>query len=410
MAAQIGDLKASGQERAEPHAGSLLAAWRSRLARSVRDRDSDTAGRLVRSIACLVPDAPGVVTDWHAVLGVGHADICASFARMAHCLDPSDGNHAKNRFHYAAKANRPDLMPPHWIRDVLSEAVTLQRVLQDRGLSAANDFLNCPGLSGEKYYLPRFRALRHFVRFNIDPNYRASYLKNCIVVTKFLSNTTNPSDVNSEDIILRDVLNIAQLTEKIDTVISSGELDAYPTNVEKRIRDGDISNSKFTNELNKWRDFVTESLMVYWKNLNDAGLVSELYGFSAERSADCSASIKFHVNEILAGPVIGPHYHSGHRFDQAKFPILSAVYYPKSIARNDSSKAGYLEFGRPEFALPFEANRVTFRPVAGSLIIFPAFAYHGVVPIDQAPRYSINIDVYLKPESSASWEVSEFFA
>ncbi len=119
---------------------------------------------------------------------------------------------------------------------------------------------------------------------------------------------------------------------------------------------------------------------------------------------------RYHVNEILAGPVIGPHYHSGHRFDRMLFPVLSAVYYPRTVAENDESKAGYLEFGRPEFALPFEPACVAFRPVAGSLIIFPAFANHGVIPIEQAPRYSINIDAYLKPREAASWEVAEFFA
>lgn len=405
----IGDLKTAKQETGALHLGLSLAAWRTRLVQSVRDDNGDSARRLLRSIACMVPHDPGLVSDWRTALKTSHPDICASLARMAQCLEPFDRNHFRDRLHYSAKANRPDLMPPHWMRDVLSEAVTLQRLLQDRGLSAAGDFLKCQNLSGKSYYLPRFRALLHFVKFNADPTYKANYLRNCIAVANFHSSGRRSTCVDINQAILDDFIEIARFKEKIDTVISSGELGTYPTNVEKKIRASEIPVDRFTPKLNEWREFLVKSVQLYWKNLIKSDMVSELYGFSTIRSSDCSMSINYHINEILAGPVIGPHYHSGHRFDEVQFPVLSAVYYPKTITKNEVSNAGYLEFGRPEFALPFEASCVRYRPVAGSLIIFPAFAYHGVVPIDQAPRYSINVDVYLKPESSSSWQVSEFF-
>lgn len=387
-----------------------LNEWSARQIQATAGGDTDTAVRLARSIACLAPDDPVVLSTSQRVQATGHLDTCASFARMVYFLDPSSDTCAGDRLHWPAKANRPDLMPPHWMRDVLLEAVTLQRLLQQSGAEAACEYLRRPDLIGNRFYMPRFRALRHFARFNADPAYRASFVRDCILVTNLTpADRADPApEVNQ--VILDNFVEIADLTEKTDTVVATGELDAYPTNVEKRIRANRIATGTFTPVLNAWKTFVSNSFRAYWRHLTAAGHVQDLYGFAADRASNCQVSTRYHMNEILAGPVIGPHYHSGHRFDHMIFPLLSAVYYPRTIAENDTTKAGYLEFGRPEFTLPFEPACLSFRPVAGSLIVFPAFAYHGVIPIDRAPRYSINIDAYLKPREAASWEVSELFA
>lgn len=378
-----------------------------RLAQAIGNADSVATERLARSIACLAPHDPAVVATSDRLARADHLDVWAPYARMARFLDPANSGRAADRFHRAAKANRPDLMPPHLVRDVLFEARSLQRLIQDAGPAAACAYLQRPELLGNRTYVPRFRALRHFARFNADAEYRTAFLQNCIATSEIdpASGSDNGPDYNQ--VILDDLIGIANLKEKTDTVFSTGELGAYPANVDKRIRASKVSTLKFTPALIAWRDAISRRLMAYWQHVVDSDLVRSLYGFSAEQMTDCSASVSYHVNEILNGPVLGPHYHSGHRFDEMDFPLLSAVYYPRTVPKNEQTKAGYLEFGRPEFALPFEPACVEYRPIAGSLIIFPAFAYHGVIPIDRGPRYSINLDVYLRPANAASAAVSE---
>lgn len=379
------------------------------LARVLRSNDNETAVRLARSMACLEPNDPGLAIVSKAIWKTGDLSISASFARMAQCLDPVDDSQKNDRFHRSVKAGRPSLMPPHWMRDVLFEAETLQTFIEKEQLSAARSFLRRSDLAGHRYYVPRFRALQHFINFNTDSNYRSAFMRNCLVISMIKSTNSSVNDSNYHQGILDGILDIAKWTEERDTVISTGGLEAYPNNVEKRIRSGRISGADFTDELNVWKDVVLQSFSYCWNSILKNEMVEALFGISGRHFDDAISRTHFHVNEIVAGPVLGPHYHSAHRHDELRFPFLSAVYYPRSVPKNDISKAGYLEFGRPEFVIPFEPSCANFRPVTGSLIVFPAFAYHGVVPIDTAPRYSINIDFYLKPKDAPTWMVSEFF-
>lgn len=360
-------------------------------------------------MACLEPSDPELANVSTSIWRTGDLSVGASFARMAQCLDPVNSLRVNERIHRSVKAGRPDLMPPHWMRDVLFEARAVQVFIEKGQLSNARSFLDRPDLLGHRYYVPRFRALKHFVNFNIDANYRNSFMRNCISVSMIKPASASVSHLEYHQKILDSLLGIAKWTESRDTIVSSGELENYPNNVEKKIRSGHIFSSEFGDSLNKWKDQVINNFSSCWDGILRSGMVEGLYGFSGEHFDNALSRTHFHVNEILAGPVLGPHYHSAHRHDELRFPFLSAVYYPRSVPKNDASKAGYLEFGRPEFVIPFEPSCADFRPVAGSLIVFPAFAYHGVIPIETAPRYSINIDFYLKRRDAPTWMVSEFF-
>ncbi len=360
-------------------------------------------------MACIAPEDPGIarvlrLTSWNADL-----DTTASLARMAVCLDPADSTLPSERIHRSAKAKRPDLLPPHWIRDVLAEAQALQSVIQTSGLEAARSFIANPELAGHRTYLPRFHALKHFVRFNTEPGYRAVFLRNCLSAIALLPERAPAGTPDANGIILKDLAGIAKWVDRTDTIVPGKSLPIYAGTVEKRMLAGKLRNATFTDVLRKWRQAIVDHSVEFWRRQHKASLVGSLYGRWSDRLEDCDAGITFHINKILSGPVIGPHYHSAHRYDEQEFPMISGVYYPETIQQDDATKAGYLEFGRPDFPVPFEPVRVTFRPVAGTLILFPAFAYHGVIPIKQGPRYSVNLDVYLKPQQSNSWCTADLF-
>lgn len=77
--------------------------------------------------------------------------------------------------------------------------------------------------------------------------------------------------------------------------------------------------------------------------------------------------------------------------------ISSACYIsvPENLTRGDRDHAGWLRLGKP--AIPtvpeLEAER-HIRPEAGTLVLFPAYMWHGVEPFESAsPRLSVAFDV-----------------
>lgn len=385
------------------------------LIAALRDGEHGSVDHRVRSWACLRPDDPDLVAVSALMPTDRLPDTSAALARMAQCLAPADPALPKERIHRSIKARRPDLMPPHWMRDVMVEAEALQATIQDAGLAAAREFLRRPDLVGHRCYMPRFRALRHLVLFNTEPAYRASFLQHSLRTDGIFPDGRTVDGRDANQAVLHELSEVSDWEDVVDTVIPSEALDAYPTDVEKRIRAGKLAAGQLAAALsrsailNSWHRQIIRSFDSYWQTQLRFDLVRDHFGFRRKRTPKNISGIILHINEILSGPALGPHYHSGHRYDSMNFPLLSGVYYPTTIPENAVSKAGYLEIGRPDFQVPFDPVRVTVRPVAGSLIMFPAFAYHGVVPIDRSPRHSINIDVYVRARNTASWSVAEFF-
>ena len=159
-----------------------------------------------------------------------------------------------------------------------------------------------------------------------------------------------------------------------------------------------------------WRKSIESRCVSFWFHLIKNDLTKDLYGIDSRYAAEAEFDVRYHINEILAGPVLGPHYHSGSAgYDIAAYPLASAVYYPRTVPEDHASKAGYLELGRPNFGTVFEPETLAIRPVAGHIVMFPAFAFHGVVPINQSPRYSINIDLHARRKGSRDNSILGFF-
>lgn len=384
--------------------------WTRALVQAIRANDEETSERMARTVACLSPDSTSLAGIAKIAAGVKYLDTYASLSRMAQILDPADRTHLGDRVHRSIKAVRPDLMPPHWMRDVMREADTLQALILQAGLPAAHDFVRRADLVGSRFYMPRFRALRHFVLFNADSDYRERF-----VTTSIRERTVPPGRGSADEAIedrqvLEHLLAMADWAEATDTIVSSEDNDSESSGGDKkRIRASRLPVEQFSPVLLKWKQQIHQELNAYWADQVQCGQISELFGFSIRDHEDVLFHVTFNINEIVSGSVLGPHYHSGHQYNTMVFPILSAVYYPDDIPENDKTKSGYLEIGRPDFQVPFEPTRLTVRPTAGKLIMFPAFAYHGVVPIDRGPRRSVNLDVYLKPKAASSWRISEFF-
>ncbi len=98
---------------------------------------------------------------------------------------------------------------------------------------------------------------------------------------------------------------------------------------------------------------------------------------------------------LTAGGRHPPHIHES--------AWLSGVYYvavPAQIGAESSDRGGWLEFGRPDHALPEGStfHCVSRPPQAGTALLFPSYVFHGTLPFDgPGERIGIAFDAY--PES-----------
>jgi len=81
---------------------------------------------------------------------------------------------------------------------------------------------------------------------------------------------------------------------------------------------------------------------------------------------------------------------------------VSGVYYvavPDSITDADPGHAGWIEFGRPGYDVPFDrpVDARMFQPRAGTMLLFPSFLFHRTIPFagqEGGERISIAFDLY----------------
>ena len=98
---------------------------------------------------------------------------------------------------------------------------------------------------------------------------------------------------------------------------------------------------------------------------------------------------------LKAGGRHPPHVHEG--------AWLSGVYYvavPERLAADREGRGGWLEFGRPDHALPegSDVRRAIHEPRAGTALLFPSYFYHGTLPFAGAgERIGIAFDAYPEP-------------
>lgn len=79
---------------------------------------------------------------------------------------------------------------------------------------------------------------------------------------------------------------------------------------------------------------------------------------------------------------------------------LSGCYYvrtPLSLSKGDCGRSGWIEFGRPDCALPegFEPPVSAVMPEPGLVVFFPSYLFHGTIPFrGEEERIGIAFDVY----------------
>ena len=94
-------------------------------------------------------------------------------------------------------------------------------------------------------------------------------------------------------------------------------------------------------------------------------------------------SQKFSLS-IWATTLTGPGHQSPH-FHPSGW--LSGVYYvslPKAISEDDQTKAGWIEYGKPNdnFGLKATSLTHTIQPEEGLMVLFPSYMYHRTIPFD----------------------------
>lgn len=75
---------------------------------------------------------------------------------------------------------------------------------------------------------------------------------------------------------------------------------------------------------------------------------------------------------------------------------ISSAYYVEvpAVTADETAKTGWLKFGEPRFPVPGATAVKRVQPVAGRLVLFPSYMWHGTTPLtaDQ-PRLAVAFDV-----------------
>jgi hypothetical protein len=102
----------------------------------------------------------------------------------------------------------------------------------------------------------------------------------------------------------------------------------------------------------------------------------EQFSFSGSWSSRLRDS-GFHVNHLHPGGWISSCYY---------------VDLPPAVD-NPTEQQGWIKFGQPSFDVGLAPRRV-IQPVAGKLVLFPSYMWHGTIPFrDAHPRTTIAFDV-----------------
>ena len=88
-------------------------------------------------------------------------------------------------------------------------------------------------------------------------------------------------------------------------------------------------------------------------------------------------------------------HHADHVHPQGWISSACYIAVPPNVGRDESDHAGWLRLGKPAIPTlpPLEPERHV-RPEPGTLVLFPAYMWHGVEPFDSpSPRLSVAFDI-----------------
>jgi tetratricopeptide (TPR) repeat protein len=101
------------------------------------------------------------------------------------------------------------------------------------------------------------------------------------------------------------------------------------------------------------------------------------------------------------GNILGPGDHQSSHIHNLGW--MSGVYYvavPPSVRDDDPERAGWIEFNRPGYGIPYRGGAVleAIRPRAGLAVFFPSYVWHRTIPFaENAERTSIAFDLHPTP-------------
>jgi len=356
-----------------------------------------------RRRACVAPDDPALLELKVGGVGARLGDR-ASQLRMQQVLSGGETGYLALRMQRAVQAGRMDLMPPHWLTRCVAETAELKALVQSGDQQATDRFLADRSRETARRYFPEFRAIEFLHRTNSDPALSRAVLPQLVQTGVPRASRQIGHEWDDAATVLERLRAVARWEEKSDTI--SARLNSAPTGPgsTKRIRSGRFEDYSADPVVARLTANMRSVMARHWSRLADQGLVEECFGLAHDPPEQTECAVFLHVNEILAGPVLGPHIHSGTKLlAEGVYPMISGVFYPQDVPEDPDAQSGYIEFGRPDFEVPFKPLIRRIRPTEGMIALFPAFIYHGVVPIRDGPRYSVNVDAFFRRQGAASW-------
>lgn len=88
-------------------------------------------------------------------------------------------------------------------------------------------------------------------------------------------------------------------------------------------------------------------------------------------------------------------YHTMHMHPMGSVSSAYYVSLPSVVAEDTADRAGWIQFGKPDLAFPYDFEAEYFvRPETGKLVLFPSYMWHGTVPFTaEEPRTTVAFDV-----------------
>lgn len=313
-------------------------------------------------------------------------------------------------YRYSMKAMTGKHLRPSHLRSCIEETAHLKNLLMAGDMKNSVNYTRSTERVTNRVFFPQFQALELIVKFNTDDE----FFKNFSMTFPIKFNLQESFESKKEQEIIRLIYSAlasnARWRDARDTIASEITSRHDAENIDKFIRAGFVGTLNFGTGL-IWDDNgscrpLPKGLKVFSNMISKAAKLSlskiecgekslSYYGFKNLVLGKSNFIPRINLNEYLRGPVLGPHMHYGiYHPHLLYFPYLSGVYYPFDIP-DFGDDSGFLEFGRPDFKIPFEPRTFISKPMAGHIFYFPTFAFHQILekhPKYQDPRISCNID------------------
>ena len=313
-------------------------------------------------------------------------------------------------YRYSMKAMTGKHLRPSQLRSCIEETAHLKSLLMAGDMKNSVNYIKSTQRVTDSVFFPQFQALELIVKFNTDDEFFKNFSTTFPIKFNLQEAFASKRGTEINQLIYSALSSNARWRHTRDTISSENTSMHDAGNIEKIIRAGFVGSLNFGTGL-IWDDNggcrpLPKPLKMFSNIISKAAKSSlskieggrkslSYYGFKNLVLGKSNFIPRINLNEYLCGPVLGPHMHYGNYAPKLLyFPYISGVYYPFDIP-DFGDDSGFLEFGRPDFKIPFEPRTFICKPIAGHIFYFPTFVFHQVLekhPKYQDPRISCNID------------------